>query len=179
MNNLIFLKFYNLSHNSVIFDHFIYFIAYVLPFLVVIGAFIFLIFHHEILKSENILKALLKKWKEILISFFSSVSAWCVATLIKIIMKAPRPYLVSPDLKPILTKTDFSFPSGHATFFMALGVAIYLSHKKAGIVFIILAVLIGLSRIIAGVHFPIDIFAGFCLGFLIAVFIDYLYKRKI
>ena len=32
---------------------------------------------------------------------------------------------------------DFSFPSGHATFFMALGVAIFLSHKKMGYLFYI------------------------------------------
>ena len=177
MNHIIFLKFYSLSHQSVFFDRFIFFIADTLPYLVIIGAIVFLLFHHEIFKSANPFFVLIKKWKEILISFFSGFLAWCLATIIKIIIQVPRPYLTLPDIKPLISKTDFSFPSGHATFFMALGVAIYLSHKKAGYVFIILAILIGLSRIVAGVHFPSDILAVFCLGIIIPIFIDFLYKK--
>jgi membrane-associated phospholipid phosphatase len=38
--------------------------------------------------------------------------------------------------------------------------------------------LIGVARIIAGVHFPIDILGGFCLGFLVAyLFNKFEYKH--
>lgn len=171
MNNSIFLKLYNFSHQSVFFDQVIYFVSHILPFIVIAFAVVFLIFHKEDLKSLNILNIFTRKLKEVFYVFLSSISAWCVATFMKIIVKSPRPYLVFPDINPILLKTDFSFPSGHATFFMALGVSIYLSHKKAGIVFITLAFIIGISRVIAGVHFPIDILGGFIIGFLVAYFL--------
>lgn len=178
INNSIFFSLYNLSHQSICFDEFISFVAHILPYIVVVGAFIFLLFHHEIIKSKNPFDELIKKWKEISIAFFSGAVAWGVATIIKLIVQAPRPYLVFPDIIPLLSKTDFSFPSGHATFFMALGVAIYLSHKKVGIIFIILALLIGLARIIIGVHFPIDILFGFIFGAIVAILFNLIFKRK-
>jgi len=178
LNNTIFFSLYNLSHHSVFFDKVSSFTAHILPYLVILGAFIFLLFHHDIIKSKNPFAELIKKWKEVSIAFFSGASAWVVATIIKIIVKAPRPYLVFPDISPLLSKTDFSFPSGHATFFMALGVAIYLSHKKAGVIFIILALLIGLARIITGVHFPKDIFAGFIIGIVIAIIFNRIFIKK-
>ena len=36
-----------------------------------------------------------------------------------------------PNVVPLFDKIDYSFPSGHATFFMALAVAIFLNHKKS------------------------------------------------
>jgi undecaprenyl-diphosphatase len=78
---------------------------------------------------------------------------------------------------PLLNKTDFSFPSGHATFFMALGFGIFFSHKKAGYVFIFFALLIGIARIIAGVHFPVDILSGFILGAIIAYLVRVIYNK--
>ena len=39
------------------------------------------------------------------------------------------------------------------------------------------AFLIGLVRIMAGIHFPIDILGGFILGTLTAYFVKYLYKK--
>ncbi len=178
MNHTIFLSLYNLSHHFVFWDEVFTFIAHILPYLVVIGAFVFLLFHHEIIKSKNPFAELIKKWKEVSIAFLSGTTAWCVATVIKLIVQAPRPYLVFPDISPLISKTDFSFPSGHATFFMALGVAIYLSHKKAGIIFIILALLIGLARIITGVHFPVDILVGFIIGIIIAIIFNFIFKKK-
>jgi len=178
LNNTIFLSLYNLSHYSIFWDKVFSFVAHILPYLVIIGAFVFLLFHHDIIKSKNPFYELIKKWKEISIAFFSGASAWVVATIIKMIVKAPRPYLIFPDISPLLSKTDFSFPSGHATFFMALGVAIYLSHKKAGVIFIILALLIGLARIITGVHFPVDIFVGFILGIIVAIIFNLIFKKR-
>ncbi len=70
-----------------------------------------------------------------------------------------------------------SFPSGHATLFSALAVAIYVVHKKVGYVFMFFALIIGLSRIVAGVHFPVDILAGFAIGTAISFTINkYFYK---
>jgi membrane-associated phospholipid phosphatase len=60
---------------------------------------------------------------------------------------------------------------------MALAFAVFFSHKKAGYIFICFAFLIGLARITAGVHFPVDIFGGFVLGAMIACSVKFLYDK--
>ena len=75
------------------------------------------------------------------------------------------------NIVPLFSESGYAFPSGHATFFMALAFALFFNHKKAGYVFILFALLIGIARIIAGVHFPVDILGGFILGFFIAFFV--------
>lgn len=186
MNNQIFFALYNLTHRSLFLDKLFIFIAHTFPYIVILLVGVFLLFHHEVLSykrrfdNEGIwdsFKILQKKWHEIVLIFFSGISAWCVAALIKIIIVAPRPFSVFPEIVPLLRPNDFSFPSGHATFFMALGVAVFLNHKKAGFYFIFSALLIGLARIIIGVHFPLDIFIGFLLGAIIAYFVRIIYNK--
>jgi undecaprenyl-diphosphatase len=98
--------------------------------------------------------------------------------VLKILIRNPRPFNLLPQVHPLFSEHDFSFPSGHATFFMALALSIFLINKKAGLpaitgyVFIFFAFLIGIARIVAGVHFPSDILSGFILGSLIAYFIN-------
>lgn len=171
MNNTIFFFFYNLSHKSELFDKVVYFTAVYFPFIVVALAFFFLLFYHNVLPSENPLKEFLKKWKEILSVFLSGIVAWLLALVLKIIFHAPRPFLVFSNVHPLFLKNTFSFPSEHAMFFSALTFELFLFHKKAGYVFMFFALLIGIARIICGVHFPIDILWGFILGALVAFFI--------
>lgn len=168
MNETIFFFFYSLAHKSSFFDWLIIFLAEFLPYIVIILAFVFLIYHHEILPGENPLKEFRKKWKEIFSAFLSSISAWILANLLKYFFQASRPQDLFPDVVSLIQKADYAFPSGHSTFFMALAVSIFFSHKKAGYLFIFFALLIGLSRIAAGVHSPVDILGGFILGIVIA-----------
>jgi len=164
MNNQIFFFFYNLAHRSYFFDRLVVFIADIFPYIVVLLAIIFLLFHHEIFSSKEPFRVFKQRWKEIVLVFFSGIFAWCLSYVLKFIFCAERPFLKLQNIVPLLDKTDYSFPSGHATFFMALALAIFFSHKKAGYVFIFFALLIGIARIIAGVHFPADILEGFILG---------------
>src|SRR3989344_3351084 len=75
------------------------------------------------------------------------------------------------QVRSLFPETGYAFPSGHATFFMALALSIFFFHKKAGFIFMFFTLIIGLARIIAGVHFPIDILGGFILGALVALLI--------
>jgi undecaprenyl-diphosphatase len=60
--------------------------------------------------------------------------------------------------------TDYSFPSGHATFAWALAVVLASKEPRAKYLFYLLAVLISLSRIYLGVHYPADVVAGSFAG---------------
>ena len=182
LNNQIFFFFYGLAHRNPFLDKVIVFFAQTFPYIVILLAIVFLLFHHEILsfnkKSfEQKILALETKWREIVLVFFSGVFAWCVAYALKKIIQSPRPFNFLPKVIALLSEKDFSFPSGHATFYMALAVAIFLNHKKAGYIFIFCALLIGIARIAAGVHFPIDILGGYILGAGIAYLVKFLYVK--
>lgn len=173
MNNDIFFFFYNLAHKSVFFDQIVIFFAIYLPFIVVFLASIFFLKYYKIFSFRILLEKCKDKWYEFLSIFLSLTFAWIIPRFLKVLFHMSRPFLVFPDISPLFLKNTFSFPSEHATFFMALAFSIFFSHKKAGYYFIFLAFIIGISRIIAGVHFPVDILGGFILGFLIA----FLFKK--
>ena len=177
MNNLIFFFFYNLAHRSEFFDNFVVFVAHTFPYIVILLAGIFLLVHHDVLPSKNPFKIFAQRWKEIVLVFFSGIFSWCISQVLKLLIHTSRPVVEFQNVVTLIQKNDFSFPSGHATFYMALAFAIFFSHKKAGYVFILFALLIGIARIIAGVHFPIDILGGFILGILTAYLVRFLYQK--
>ncbi len=101
------------------------------------------------------------------------VTSWGLSYLIKNLLALPRPFLRYPfEFNQLFEYGGFdSFPSGHATLFMALGVMMSLQHKRAGYFFIFLAILIGVARVISGVHFPIDILTGWLIGGIVSLWI--------
>ena len=161
MNETIFYFFYNFAHQAVWLDKLIIFTAVYFPFVVMLLAFLYLLFYKKSLRY-------------LIFVFFTAGLAGIVSKLFKILIHTPRPAFVLPDVQALFEKTSYAFPSDHASFFMALALAIFFINKKAGLpaqaghVFMLLALLIGLARIIAGVHFPIDILGGFALGALVA-----------
>ena len=85
---------------------------------------------------------------------------------LKNIIQRIRPYDVMDSLKILVeAEHDFSFPSGHtaASFSCAWAMRRTLS-KKIWIPAIILAVLISISRLYVGVHYPTDVLAGVIVG---------------
>lgn len=164
MNNDIFFFFYNFAHQSETFDKVVIFTAETLPYIVIILAGLFLLFYR-------------KSWRELFLVFGSSGLAYVVSKILKILIHADRPFVEFSNVQALFPESGFAFPSSHMIFFSALAVAIFLLHKKAGYVFILFALLIGLARIVAGVHFPFDILGGFILGAGISYLVAYLAKN--
>lgn len=97
-----------------------------------------------------------------------------VALLINIpireFVKRPRPFLDHKGLDVLVDgKTDFSFVSDHATMAMAIGVGVFVAHRKFGLAAIGLALLEGFCRVYMGVHYPTDVIGGFALGTAVAL----------
>jgi undecaprenyl-diphosphatase len=90
--------------------------------------------------------------------------------ILKFSFARPRPDLVAPAAR-VFTP---SFPSGHATMsaitYLTLGALLAHTHasRPMRIYFMSLAalltVLVGLSRVYLGVHYPTDVLAGWCIG---------------
>lgn len=120
-------------------------------------------------------------------SIFSSMFISLIAVNgIKAIVRAPRPFVVHPDLVSgrLETATGYSFPSGHtagaASFYPAIGRAFKSTWLLVSA--LILALLIGFSRMYLAVHWPIDVLVGYLIGavcalFLVPVFMK-LYENK-
>lgn len=114
----------------------------------------------------------------ILTILVSALLAYAFAQFFKTILPAARPFVALEGVKTLVHETPFSaFPSGHATTAAAVATAVYLYHKKLGWIFIAGAVLIGVARIMAGVHWPLDVIAGFILGGVVAWGVYYSYWR--
>ncbi len=168
MNDTIFYFFYGLAHQGVSLDNIIIFFATYFPYLVVWFAVMFLLFHHDVFKAENPYQVFLQKRKEVMGMFYSGLVAWFLSIVLKILIHSPRPFDVLQNVNALFVPTDFSFPSGHAAFFSALAFDLFFLHRKVGYVFIVFALIIGIARIVAGVHFPVDILGGLVLGFVVA-----------
>ena len=77
----------------------------------------------------------------------------------------PRPFVIFQDVNQLLLHEQTgSFPSGHASFYFALAMGVYLYNKKLGKIYFILAFLISFARVFAGIHWPFDIAGGLAVG---------------
>jgi undecaprenyl-diphosphatase len=92
-----------------------------------------------------------------------------------------------PTLPIINGLSTYSFPSGHAlSSFILCSIFIFIirnGHWKpvykwiVSILLLLLAITIGISRIVLKVHFPTDVIASFCLGIAWVIFSLWLFKK--
>ncbi len=98
--------------------------------------------------------------------------------LSKLIFKSPRPYWVDKAVIPVARESSFGLPSGHAMNAAALWGQISREFQKRWLtwVCIVMIVLIGLSRLVLGVHFTFDVAIGWVLGLLVYLLFNYYYS---
>jgi undecaprenyl-diphosphatase len=162
MNENIFLFFYNLAHRNEFFDRIVVFITEPVG-LIILGLIgLYMVSQYKDDQKYNL--------KIILLIFGPAVIAILVATVFKLFFHQLRPFAELPSVVPLIDEKGYAFPSGHATFFSALTISFFLFKPKIGAIFIFVALLIGISRVIAGVHYPFDILGGFALGGLTVYF---------
>jgi len=130
------------------------FLSYILVYLIIISLIIWIIFYQEQIK---------KLFSTLLIAL-STIVTWLIAEIIKNVSAINRPIIINP----IIVEKGFSFPSVHASLTMVIAVVMLGSlNKKIGVWLIFFSVLIGISRVVLGVHYPVDVLAGWILGSII------------
>jgi len=75
--------------------------------------------------------------------------------------------------------TNGSFPSEHATIAFAIAMAVFMVYKKFGTALLIMAALVGVSRVYVGIHYPLDILGGAFVGIIMAYLATKLITPKI
>ncbi len=98
------------------------------------------------------------------ISFSSLLSLFVVTGFIASMVGRARPFQALGTIHPLFFEATSSFPSGHATFFFAFAASLYCHNKAWGIAAYVLAVVVGAARVIAGVHYPLDVVCGALVG---------------
>lgn len=78
-----------------------------------------------------------------------------------------RPFLVWSEVRTVgRLWRDYSFPSGHTTAAVSVALSLAGSFTPWAPLLIPLAVLVGMSRVYLGVHYPSDVAAGMVVGSL-------------
>lgn len=163
MNNTIFLQIYSLSSTPFI-AKLALFLSY--PFTYAL-LFLFLVWAIFISKRKMYNFSLL---------FMSGFLSWVIASFLKNIFMTSRPF-IREGIIPLYRETGFSFPSEHMAVFTALAVSMYLIDKRAGYIVSVIAILIGLSRMVIGVHYPVDILGGLAVGLIISLIFIQIFKK--
>ncbi len=90
-------------------------------------------------------------------------------SILKFGFAMPRPFWVSANVRPVIEATGFGFPSGHAQNAAGIWGLFAASTSKNWLkgVALTLIILIGLSRIVLGVHFTHDVLMGWLVGLIL------------
>ncbi len=166
MDLKIFQFLHSLVGKSVIFDTFITLLANILPYFLIMGALFF------IFRYRNNLQRL---FMIIFLGLTLLVGRGLLTETFRFFFPRLRPFQ-ELNFDPLFKTFSPSFPSGHASLLFALSFFIFYFDRKLGIWFFILSFINGLSRIIAGVHWPSDILGGFLIGYLSYFFVLKLIK---
>ncbi len=100
---------------------------------------------------------------------YAGITAFAVELICYKIIKQSttrqRPFRRNPSIQNLVIPQDeYSFPSGHTAAATVAAILFSLAAPVLLPFFFALAVLIGLSRIYLGVHYPSDVLMGFALG---------------
>ena len=112
-----------------------------------------------------------------------AAGGWVSSELFKVLVARHRPDSTAL-FNPLIPEpgTD-SFPSGHVALASALAIAVFLLargtrwQRPAAVLGIIIAVVVALSRVYLGVHYPTDVTASFLSAATGAAFLTGLWNR--
>jgi len=110
-------------------------------------------------------------WVDHLLSYeliLGTLTLWLVVELAKVLIRRNRPYSRLKDIRIVGDMArGHSFPSGHTSQAFFLATMLY-QHFNPGIigalVLYTIALLVGITRIYVGMHYPRDVIAGSVLG---------------
>lgn len=114
--------------------------------------------------------------------FFAVAASGLTTDLVKLVVGRSRPALFGEAghlaFNPLRSGyLHLSFPSGHATTVAAATAAIALFARRAGIAVGLFAILVCVSRVAVGAHFPSDVVGGAFVGASVTVLLAMWWSR--
>jgi undecaprenyl-diphosphatase len=104
------------------------------------------------------------------IEIFIALSAsHLIAHVIKRAVNRPRPWIALENVNSYgIRLYNYSFPSGHTTAAFSTAIVLSAYFPLLSSIFIILAFIVGISRMYLGVHYPSDVLIGGAIGSITA-----------
>jgi undecaprenyl-diphosphatase len=105
----------------------------------------------------------------LLIPWATVAASWTVAEGAKYLFDRARPFIWDTEIAPLIkTPSSSSFPSGHSATAAAGALTLSALYPPCAPALVLAGVLVVLSRVYLGVHFPFDVLAGVAIGTLTA-----------
>ncbi len=103
--------------------------------------------------------------KQVLIYVFVPASGFVILSLLRKKINAPRPYEIW-EIVPLLDRDSpgQSMPSRHVFSATIISMACLHASLSVGVILLVLSVLLGLVRVLGGVHYPKDVLVGYACG---------------
>ena len=103
--------------------------------------------------------------KQILIYVFIPATGFVILSLLRKKINAPRPY-EEWTIKPLLDRDSpgQSMPSRHVFSATIISMACLHASLSVGVILLVLSALLGLVRVLGGVHYPKDVVVGYICG---------------
>ena len=106
-----------------------------------------------------------------LLAVVTIVVAWLITVGIHQLWFRPRPFTVMAVHQLVSHVADSSMPSHHALASVALALGAHSASKRVGIAYWILGILIIISSVYVGVHYPTDLIVGGLLAYIVWRFV--------
>ena len=103
--------------------------------------------------------------KQVGIYLFIPASGFVILSFLRKKINAPRPY-EEWDIKPLLDRDrpGQSMPSRHVFSAIIISMACLHASLSVGLILLILSAILGLVRVLGGVHYPKDVLIGYACG---------------
>ncbi|HEY1761092.1 MAG TPA: phosphatase PAP2 family protein [Acidimicrobiales bacterium] len=88
-----------------------------------------------------------------------------------------RPFVTEHVVPIIAHAADNGFPSDHTLLTAFIGFTIYLHSRAVGGVLLLVALLVGIARVAAHIHHPIDIVGSFVIAAISVAIVQLLARR--
>jgi undecaprenyl-diphosphatase len=91
--------------------------------------------------------------------------AWLLYRTLKRRTRRPRPFHTHADVIPRAVALDeYSFPSGHTLHAVSFSIVAVWWFPFLALPLIVFTILIAMSRVVLGLHYPTDVLAGLSVG---------------
>ncbi len=107
----------------------------------------------------------------------SGLLAYSFAKILGAVFNDPRPF-VSERIIPLVSHAaDNGFPSDHTLLTMTLAAVVFVYNRRLGLALAGLSLVIGYSRVLAGIHHLIDIVGAIGIAVTAVVLVGFLISR--
>ncbi len=98
------------------------------------------------------------------VGILSGVISLILLKISSVFINDPRPFVINHVIPLIPHAPDNGFPSDHTLITMWLALVVFLNNRRIGIALIVISLVVGISRVMALIHHPIDIIGSIVIA---------------